>query len=79
MGRKKTAGEFQQTSARIPREHYEVLRDLAVALGIDLAALMNLLIAEAMPMLRERLASHRRDLAALKADLADDREQKTGG
>jgi hypothetical protein len=65
MGRKKTAGDFRQTSFRMPLAHYEALHQVADERGIDLAALLNEIVAEAVPGL-ERWLSERRAARTLR-------------
>lgn len=72
MGRKKTHGNARQYGFRMPQEHYDTLAAFAAAKGIDLAALMNLLVAEAVPIMQDWLA----DEAVRKAGLT--RESRAG-
>jgi len=56
MGRKKTAGEFRQVGFRMPQEAFDLLSKVSEARGIDLSALLNMIIADALPQLRLWLA-----------------------
>src|SRR5262249_55237111 len=55
MGRKKTEGEFRQVGWRMPREHFDVLAAVARERGIDLSAVLNGIVSDAVPGLRDWL------------------------
>jgi hypothetical protein len=58
MGRKKTEGDFRQVGFRMPRATFDVLAQVAEARGIDLSALLNQIISDALPDLRLWLIDH---------------------
>jgi hypothetical protein len=65
MPRTKKTGTCRQVGFRMPLTHFDVVERTAVALGVDLTAVLNLLISEAIPFLAEKVEQHNRDVARL--------------
>lgn len=59
MPRKKVLGDHHHYGFRMPTRHYDLLLEVAEARGIDLAAVMNSLVADAAPKLQEWLDAYR--------------------
>ncbi len=55
MGRKKSANK-RPVGFKMPEEHYEIIERLADARGIDVSAILNQIVARAMPHLLAELA-----------------------
>lgn len=73
MGRKRKAGAFRHVGFRMPLEHYEIIEALADLKGVDVTAILNLLIVSNLDDMRQMIIDHRASLEAIRAELSLDR------
>ncbi len=71
MGRKRDTRVFRPVTFRMLLEHYELIEALADLKGLDVSAVLNMLIAGSADSMRQMVIVHKRHLAALKAELKE--------